>query len=60
MNEQTGLYVVDERRVHQAARVARFGRRRGGHLDEAALSDNVGPLVYGEQLIAEMLAVRPG
>jgi hypothetical protein len=60
LGEDNGLFVLDERRWLQPAGLARFGRRKGGHLDDRPGSNNAGPLVYGDQLIAELLAVESG
>jgi hypothetical protein len=59
-NEDTGLFVVDERNYYRPAGVGRFARSRGGHMDDDPRSRKAAPIHLAERITAELTAVEVG
>jgi hypothetical protein len=60
LNEESALYPIDERNFFRPAGVARWGRSRGGHLDDSARGGRTPPIMFAERLVGEMVAVEMG
>lgn len=59
-NETTGAFIVDERAGFQPAGVKRFGRSRGGHLDDDPGHEKVVTVQMVENLVTEFVTVEQG
>jgi hypothetical protein len=60
LNEQTGAFILDERNHFQSAGLARFGRSRGGHLDDDPHNGRVVMVRQVEQFVSEFVTVEQG
>lgn len=59
-NEDTGTFVLDERRGFQPAGLAPFGRSRGGHLEDDPGRGRVATVRQIEQFVTEFVTVEQG
>jgi len=59
-DERMGLFLVDERNHFQPAGISRFGRNRGGHLDDDLGAGRGGTIQAIEFSLAEAAAVEQG
>jgi hypothetical protein len=57
-NEQNGVFPIDERAGFAPAGVGRFGRSRGGHLDDSGR--NSAPIREFDMLMGEFVAIETG
>lgn len=60
LNEDTGVYVLDERRHYQPAGLARFARSRGGHLDDDPAHGKVITIRQLEQFVTDFVNLEMG
>ena len=60
LDEGMELFVVDERAGFRPAGLARFGRRRGGHLVDDLLAGRTAPISAVEMTVLEMVTVEQG
>jgi hypothetical protein len=59
-NETTGAFVLDERNAFKPAGLARFGRSRGGHLEDDPRQGRVATVRQVEQFVTEFITVEQG
>lgn len=59
-NETTGAFILDERNNFRPAGLARFGRSRGGHLEDDPQQGRVATLRQIEQFVTEFVTVEQG
>jgi hypothetical protein len=59
-NESTGAFVLDERAGFRPAGLARFGRSRGGHLENDPRAGRVATIELVERLVTEFVTVEQG
>lgn len=60
LNEDTGVFVLDERRGFRPAGLARFARSRGGHLDDDPAHGKVITLRQLEQFVTDFVNLEMG
>jgi hypothetical protein len=60
LNETTGAFIVDERAGFRPAGLARFGRRRGGHLEDDPRAGRTATIEMVERLVTEFVTVEQG
>jgi hypothetical protein len=60
LNEQTNAFILDERNHFRPAGLARFGRSRGGHLDDNPHHGCVVLIRQVEQFVSEFVTVEQG
>jgi hypothetical protein len=60
LNEDTGLFVLDERNGYRPAGLAPFARSRGGQLDDNLAHGRVVTVRLVEQLVTEFVTVEQG
>jgi hypothetical protein len=60
LNEQTRVFILDERNDFRPAGLARFGRRRGGHLEDDPSQGRIVTIRHVEQLVSEFVTVEQG
>ena len=60
LNEHTHAFILDERNGFQSAGLARFGRSRGGHLDDDPHKGRVIMIRQVEQFVSEFVTVEQG
>ena len=60
LNEATGVFLLDERNGFRPAGVAKFGRSRGGHLEDDPHKFRVGTIRQIEQFVTEFVTVEQG
>jgi hypothetical protein len=59
-NEETGVFVLDERNGYRPAGLAKFARTRGGHLEDDPRHGRVVTVRHVEQLVTEFVSVEQG
>jgi hypothetical protein len=59
-NENTAAFALDERNHFQPAGVGRFGRSRGGHLEDNAQKGRVATVRQIEQFVTEFVTAEQG
>jgi hypothetical protein len=59
-NETTGAFVLDERNGYRPAGLARFARRRGGHLEDDPRQGRVATVRQVEQFVTEFVTIEQG
>lgn len=60
LNEDTGVFLVDERRRFGPAGLARFARSRGGHLEDDPHQLRLATIRQVEQFVTEFVTVEQG
>lgn len=60
LNEDTGVYILDERANFQPAGLGRFARSRGGHLDDNPANGRVISIKNVEQLVTDFVNLEQG
>src|SRR5882724_3945698 len=60
LNETTGAFILDERNNYLPAGLARFARRRGGHLEDDPHKGRVATIRQVEQFVTEFVTVEQG
>jgi len=60
LNEDTGVYVLDERNLYRPAGLARFARSRGGHLDDDPAHGKVITIKHLEQFVTDFVNLEMG
>jgi hypothetical protein len=60
LNEETGSFILDERNHFLPAGLAKFARRRGGHLEEDPHKGRVVTVRQVEQFVTEFVMVEQG
>jgi len=60
LNEETGVFLLDERNCFRPAGVAKFARSRGGHLDDDPRNFRVATIRQVEQFVTEFVTVEQG
>ncbi|MCC6235281.1 MAG: hypothetical protein IT580_21745, partial [Verrucomicrobiales bacterium] len=60
LNEDTGVFVLDERRNFQPAGLASFARSRGGHLDDDPAHGRVITIKQLEQFVTDFVNLEMG
>ncbi|MGE3308891.1 MAG: hypothetical protein AB7O66_02890 [Limisphaerales bacterium] len=60
LNEDTGVYVLDERANYRPAGLAKFARSRGGHLDDDPAHGKVITLRQLEQFVTDFVNLEMG
>jgi hypothetical protein len=60
LNEHTNAFILDDRNHFQTAGLARFGRSRGGHLDDDPHRGRVVLMRQVEQFVSEFVTVEQG
>lgn len=60
LNEETGVYVLDERNGYRPAGLARFARSRGGHLDDDPAHGKVITIKQLEQFVTDFVNLEMG
>ena len=60
LNEQTGVFLLDERNSFRPAGVAKFARSRGGHLDDDPRNFRVATVRQVEQFVTEFVTIEQG
>src|SRR5258707_7898399 len=58
LNETTGAFLLDERNNFRPAGLARFGRSRGGHLEDDPNRLRAGTVRQVEQVVTEFVTVE--
>lgn len=59
-NEFTGAFVLDERNHFRPAGLARFARRRGGHLEDDPAKGRIATVRQVEQFVTEFVTAEQG
>jgi hypothetical protein len=59
-SEESRFFLIDERNNYQPAGIAKFGRSKGGHLNDDPSSGFVGTLGYTEDWLLEFTAIEQG
>ena len=59
-NEHTNAFILDERNQFRPAGLARFGRSRGGHLDDDPDNGRVVTIRQVEQFVSDFVTVEQG
>ena len=60
LNEATGAFILDERNGFRPAGLAKFARRRGGHLNDDPNQGRVITMRQVEQFVSEFVTVEQG
>jgi hypothetical protein len=60
LNEETGAFLLDERNNFLPAGLGRFGRSKGGHLDDNPHNGRVATVRQVEQFVTEFVTVEQG
>jgi hypothetical protein len=60
LNEETGVFLLDERNSFRPAGLAQFARSRGGHLEDDPHQGRVGTVRQIEQFVTEFVTVEQG
>ena len=60
LNEETGVFLLDERNSFRPAGVAKFARSRGGHLDDDPRNFRVATVRQVEQFVTEFVTIEQG
>lgn len=60
LNEDTGVYVLDERNAYRPAGLGSFARSRGGHLDDDPAHGKVITLKHLEQFVTDFVNLEMG
>jgi hypothetical protein len=60
LNEDTGVFLLDERNGFRPAGLAKFARSRGGHLDDDPHNFRVATIRQVEQFVTEFVTVEQG
>jgi hypothetical protein len=60
LNETTGAFILDERNNYLPAGLARFARKRGGHLEDDPHKGRVATIRQVEQFVTEFVTVEQG
>lgn len=60
LNEDTGVFLLDERNGFKPAGLARFARSRGGHLEDDARKLRVATIRQVEQFVTEFVTLEQG
>jgi hypothetical protein len=60
LNESTGAFILDERNSFRPAGLERFGRSRGGHLEEDPHKLRVATVRQVEQFVTEFVTIEQG
>jgi hypothetical protein len=60
LNEDSRLFVVDDRATYRPAGLGRFARRRGGHLEDDLRLGRTLPLEAVERVVSEVVTVELG
>jgi hypothetical protein len=60
LNERTGAFLLDERNHYRPAGLARFARRKGGHLDDDPRHFRVATIRQVEQFVTEFVTIEQG
>lgn len=60
LNEDSRLFLVDERAMYRPAGVRRFSRRRGGHLEDDLRLGRVASIEAGERIASDLATVEAG
>ncbi len=60
LNEETGVFLLDERNSLRPAGLAKFARRRGGHLDDDPHHFRVATIRQVEQFVTEFVTIEQG
>ena len=60
LNEETGVFLLDERNSFRPAGVAKFARSRGGHLDDDPRNFRVATIRQVEQFVTEFVTIEQG
>ena len=60
LNEDTGVFLLDERNSYQPAGLARFARSRGGHLEDDPHKLRVATVRQVEQFVTEFVTIEQG
>jgi len=60
LNEDTGVFVLDERNTYRPAGLARFAKSRGGHLDDDPANGKVITIRQLEQFVTDFVNLEMG
>ena len=60
LNEDTGVFLLDERNHYRPAGLARFARSRGGHLNDDPHQLRVATIRQVEQFVTEFVTIEQG
>jgi hypothetical protein len=60
LNEDTGVFLLDERNHYKPAGLARFARSRGGHLEDDPHKLRVATIRQVEQFVTEFVTIEQG
>lgn len=60
LNEDTGVFILDERNGYRPAGLARFARSRGGHLDDDPAHGKVITIKHLEQFVTDFVNLEMG
>ncbi len=60
LNEDTGVFLLDERNSYRPAGLARFARSRGGHLEDDPHKLRVATVRQVEQFVTEFVTIEQG
>jgi hypothetical protein len=60
LNEDTGVFLLDERNHYRPAGLARFARSRGGHLEDDPHKLRVATIRQVEQFVTEFVTIEQG
>ncbi len=60
LNEDTGVFILDERNGFRPAGLAKFARSKGGHLDDDPQKFRVGTVRQIEQFVTEFVTLEQG
>jgi hypothetical protein len=60
LNEDTGVFVLDERNGYRPAGLAKFARSRGGHLHDDPTKLRVATIRQVEQFVTEFVTAEQG
>ncbi len=60
LNEDTGVFLLDERNYYRPAGLAQFARRRGGHLEDDPHQLRVATIRQVEQFVTEFVTIEQG
>jgi hypothetical protein len=60
LNEDSRLFVVDDRAMYRPAGLGRFSRRRGGHLEDNLRLGRTVPIEAVERVVSEIVTVELG
>ena len=60
LNEDTGVFLLDERNSYRPAGLARFARSRGGHLEDDPHKLRIATIRQVEQFVTEFVTIEQG